>query len=336
MELAHLKYLICPNCQNDLTINEMREFAGNNIQSGSLSCRQCHAIYPIVNHIPRFVSPKNYAANFGLEWSLHARTQYDSESGINESQQRFFKETTWPRNLENETILEVGCGSGRFTEHAASTGAMVISIDYSNAVDANYSSNGHLENVLIIQADLFHLPVRQHSFDKLFCIGVIQHTPDPHNAFKLLVTYLKPHGHLVIDVYKKSWHRFTTPKPYLRPLLCKLAPEKLYRLIKTYIDVMWPVARQLRKIPFIGRNLNWLLGIADYSNRNLNEVKLKQWAYLDSFDMFSPRYDKPQTLSTVKKWFQNENLTNIDIRYGYNGIEARAKVPDETYHEIRH
>ena len=56
----------------------------------------------------------------------------------------------------------------------------------------------------------------------------------------------------------------------------------------------------------------------------LNDSLLKQWAILDTFDMLSPAYDSPQKIETVKEWFKNSELENIDIHYGYNGIEARA------------
>jgi hypothetical protein len=51
---------------------------------------------------------------------------------------------------------------------------------------------------------------------------------------------------------------------------------------------------------------------------------LKEWAYLDTFDMLSPRYDYPQSLKTVKSWFHDAKLSDIDIHYGYNGIEGRG------------
>lgn len=33
---------------------------------------------------------ENYASGFGLDWTKHARTQYDSYSGIRASEQRFY------------------------------------------------------------------------------------------------------------------------------------------------------------------------------------------------------------------------------------------------------
>ena len=54
---------------------------------------------------------------------------------------------------------------------------------------------------------------------------------------------------------------------------------------------------------------------------------LKEYAILDTFDMLSPAYDTPQYLRTVKEWFKNTNMSNIDVHYGYNGIEGRATKP---------
>ena len=136
--------------------------------------------------VPRFVPRENYASGFGLEWTKHARTQYDSYSGIPASEQRFFGETGWPRDMTGELILEVGSGSGRFTEQAARTGATVVSLDYSYAVDANNASNGARNNVLIVQADVFAMPFRPRSFDRVFCFGMLQHTPSPSSAFAAL------------------------------------------------------------------------------------------------------------------------------------------------------
>ena len=90
---------------------------------------------------------------------------------------------------------------------------------------------------------------------------------------------------------------------------------------------MWPLARVIRRIPKIGPQLNWRLLIADYSREGVPDDKLKDWAYLDTFDMLSPRYDYPQTLDIVRGWFREVGLVDVDVRYGYNGIQGRGTRP---------
>lgn len=143
MHLEHLRLLSCPACHGDLTcaVGDADSQDGV-ITEGHLTCAACRHGYPVIAGVPRFVPRENYASGFGLEWTKHARTQYDSYSGIPASERRFFSQTGWPRDMRGELILEVGSGSGRFTEQAAKTGATVVSLDYSYAVDANYASNG--------------------------------------------------------------------------------------------------------------------------------------------------------------------------------------------------
>ena len=89
---------------------------------------------------------------------------------------------------------------------------------------------------------------------------------------------------------------------------------------------MWPLATLIRKIPKIGPALNWKILVADYSRElpGASDAILKEWAYLDTMDMLSPMYDSPQTKRTYKKWHVEAGLKDIEIEYGYNGIEGRA------------
>ena len=89
---------------------------------------------------------------------------------------------------------------------------------------------------------------------------------------------------------------------------------------------MWPVARVLVKIPKLGKMINWRLMIADYHHLlpNADSKTLKEWAILDTYDMVSPAHDHPATLKQYKGWHTEMGLINVDVHYGYNGIEGRA------------
>jgi SAM-dependent methyltransferase len=297
------------------------------IESGILKCVQCEKEYEIIKGIPRFVSADNYAKGFGFQWTKHSKTQYDSFNGTKISQTRFFKETKWPRELKGEVIFEVGSGSGRFTEQAASTGAMVVSMDYSNAVDANYASNGDKNNVLIVQGDIYKMPFRGNYFDRLFCFGVLQHTPNVQESFMSLPAYLKPGGSLAVDVYAYNLKKIISFKYLTRWLVKSIQTEKLYEMISSYINFVWPLAKIINKIPYFGVRINWkFLLVADYRGLlPLTEEMLKEWAILDTFDMLSPVHDHPQSIRTLRNWFQSADLIDIDIEYGYGGIEVRGR-----------
>ena len=330
MRESHLKWLACPACRAALAARADRREADGRIAAGELTCVGCGAGYPIRGGVPRFVPPMNYAAGFGLQWNAHARTQYDSHNGTKISETRFFAETRWPRRLEGEVVLEVGSGSGRFTEQAASTDATVVSVEYSSAVDANYASNGARENVLIVQGDLYAMPVPRGVFNRVVCIGVLQHTPDVARAFRVLPEYVRPGGQLVIDVYKRprGLRRVLNTKYWVRPLTRRVPPARLYRFVRRYVGAMWPLARALSRIPRAGRHITWALLIGDYRGvLDLSDAQLREWAILDTFDMLAPAYDTPQDLATVRRWFEDAGLAQVEVHYGFNGIEGRGIRP---------
>jgi SAM-dependent methyltransferase len=323
----HLAYLACPACQGELIVADVRAEHEGRIEEGSLLCPACGKDYPIVRHVPRFVPAENYASGFGLQWTIHAKTQYDSYTGANISERRFFAETGWPRDLKGHVMLEAGSGAGRFTEQATKTGAMVVSLDYSYAVDANYQSNGDKDNVLIVQGDIYHMPFRHDFFDNVVCIGVLQHTPDVKAAFMSLVRFLKPGGSLVVDLYPKGsglkgrLKDMLRTKYWVRPLTKRVPPERLYHWCERYVKTMWPLAKRINRVPRIGRYLNWALLIADYRGRlPLSEAQLLEWATLDTFDMLAPAYDNPQTVETVQQWFDEAGMVNVQVQYGCEDV----------------
>jgi len=332
MNMKYLDLLLCPKTHRPLIIKEKPLTIKNGrIMEGVLLEPISKNEYPIINFIPRFVHSEGYTTNFGYEWNIHSKTQYDDYSGLNLSKDRFEKETQWDKKLDGEIILECGSGSGRFTKYALETEAIVVSFDYSNAVEANYRTNGHYENLLLVQADIFQLPFQKNFFDKAFCFGVLQHTPDPEKAFKTIVEYLKPGGKISSDIYKKNWFSPILPGSLLRHLTNRIDPKNLYRYIKNYINFMWPIIKLLRKIPKVGYTIIYVLFcISDYSStimKNSSDNLVKEWAYLDTFDRLSPKFDYPQKILTFKKWHGEAGLINITVKYGYNGIEGHGTKP---------
>lgn len=324
---THQKHLVCPTCKCELELAIQSE-ENDRVREGTLSCRSCARDYPIRNFIPRFLlSATNYAETFGFEWNRHPRTQYDSYTGVNVSQDRFFNETRWPRDLRGEIVLEAGCGSGRFTEQAVSTSAMVVSFDYSSAVEAAYKGNGAAPNLLIVQASIFEMPFRDGYFDKVFCIGVIQHTPDPAHAFECLNDVLKRGGRLVIDAYKRLpwWKMVLLTKYWVRPFTRKIAPPVLHAVCERWVRFWWPITGLMVRLT--GRRyLSWFLLVADYRGiYPLPDHLQLEWSILDTFDMVSPAYDYPQTLASVRRWFERAGMNDVEVQYGYNGIEGRGR-----------
>jgi len=283
----------------------------------------CTLIFPKKNGAYRIVGDDNYTHNFGYQWNKFAGTQVDKASKLHISKTRFFAETSWDKeDLTGKNILEVGSGAGRFTQILLDhTNANVFSVDYSNAVEANYLNNGPNERLHLFQASIYEMPFAKAQFDKVLCLGVLQHTPNFEKSVQALIDMVKPGGELVVDFYGINgfWTKMHAKYLY-RPFTKKIGNEKLYRLIETNIDWMISASHFFSKIG-LGKIFNRFIPVCDIEGTmpaNIPYDQLRELCILDTFDMFSPEYDNPQKIQTVFNWFKKYGMTDVwggKIRY---------------------
>jgi len=287
--------------------------------------------FPIVNNVPRFVSNDNYTASFGFQWNKFQQTQIDRQNDqLNFSKERLLGVTGWDKeDLKGKDILEAGSGAGRFTKVVLEeTEANLYSIDYSDAVSANFRNNSNFgERLHLFQASIYEMPFADNSFDKVFCFGVLQHTPDFKKSVKCLIEKAKPGGEVIVDFYPiNGWWTKIHSKYILRPWTKKMSHEKLLKKIDRNADRLIGLYNFFDKLK-LGKIVNRFLPICDIKNTlppNLSKKQLREWVVLDTFDMFSPEHDHPQKISTVKKWFEEFGM---EVRFaGYINYTTNAKA----------
>jgi ubiquinone/menaquinone biosynthesis C-methylase UbiE/uncharacterized protein YbaR (Trm112 family) len=312
MRLKLLEVLACPKCGGRLTCED-RPLDSGEIVEGSLRCEGCSASYPIENSIPRFVSRENYADSFGYQWNLFRLEQIDQANGTALSARRFYSETDWkPEELKGKWVLDVGCGAGRFLEVAARAGAEIVGLDISEAVDAARVTAGDMPNVHLVQASALELPLRSDCVDFVYCIGVIQHTPDPVAVMRELPKPLKPGGKLAATIYERRPWTLLNAKYLVRPITRRLRKEKLLGLIRGVMPVLFPLTDILFRIPVLGRVFEFTIPVANYvREKDLDRGQRRQWAILDTFDMLSPYYDQPQTEEVAAAALSSSGLRDV-------------------------
>ena len=272
-------------------------------------------VFPMVNGAYRVVADNNYTDSFGFQWNRFSAIQIDKTANLEISKQRFFAETGWDKeDLTGKNILEVGSGAGRFTQIVLDfTQAELYSVDYSNAVEANYKNNGPHTRLKLFQASIYELPFATEQFDKVFCVGVLQHTPDVERSVKALIDMVKPGGEVIVDFYPiKGWWTKLQAKYLLRPFTKKMDHEKLYTLLDKNMDWLIKMSHFFSKIKL--NALNRFLPICDIDGtlpKQLPREQLRALCLLDTFDMLSPEYDQPQKISTVVNWFKKYNMQNV-------------------------
>lgn len=271
----------------------------------SMVCGNGHA-FPVVGGIPRFVASSSYANNFGFEWTEFPRLQLDDESS-RESEESFGIRTgLGPEDVNGKLILDGGCGMGRFAHVVARWGGRVVGVDISRAVEAAAENLTEFENVGIAQADLHYLPFAPGTFDLVFSLGVLHHTPSTFESLSRLAKLVKPGGTLAVWVYSSRLRWTLAGGELLRPFTSRMEPEKLLRVVRAVVPRAHAIKQRLAKL---ARFIDLVLPTSNHP--------LPEWRILDTFDWYSPRYQWKHTYVEVEGWFR---------RLGFEAIE-RQRFP---------
>ena len=170
--------------------------------------------------------------------------------------------------------------------------------------------------LVLLQCDANHLPIPSHTFDVVYSIGVIHHTPDPYKTWMNLIRLVKPGGRLCIWVYGKGrGNRFRSwiPRPiYLYRFLAKrvFPANVVLKIILSYV----PWAINLNRLPLIGFFTRQLFPVIDYKGRfPLSDKMLTEWACLDTFDNLTPKYAHTFSLEQIMAWYKTNGFDEIRV-----------------------
>ncbi len=221
--------VVCPSC-------------GGTLRSAadSYSCRQCSREYPVIGGIPRFrfdlsVDEQQVKESFNLEHERYLDSRHVHFTA--ELIQRWLDDVKLPAEFfKDKLVLDAGCGSGRWTYAMAMLGAKVISVDFTDSgVAITHQATQAMENVAVVQASLFNLPLRPETFDFVLSWGVLHHTPDTKAAFGRIAPLVKRGGYLYIMVYEKHNPLKHACTDLIRWMLRHLPPDRRYRACRAFI-----------------------------------------------------------------------------------------------------
>ncbi len=290
-------------------------------QAGGYVCPACKRVYPNVQGIARFVDAQHYAASFGFQWHRYQKTQLDSDKDqLRESERHFLAKTALhPADVKGKLVLDVGCGMGRFAEVATRWGARVVGVDLSAAAEVA-ARNLVDRDFVAFQSDVFALPFAPESFDVIYSIGVLHHTPDCEAAVKTLDKYLKPGGLLVVWLYSgyNKWYRFSD---FWRRYTHKMKPETLHGMLKFAVPFFYNLNQGLQHVPLVGSPLAGAI----HHVFPVNRQKDPEARMLDTFDWYSPKYQSKHTYEQVFKWYEAMGME--DMRVGEISIAVRGRKP---------
>ena len=108
-------------------------------------------------------------------------------------------------SLKGQTVLDQGCGSGRYTLALAAAGAVrAVGIDLGSESLERARHIAHkagLANIEFRQGDVLKLPYADGTFDFVFCNGVLHHTQNIEQGIREMYRVLNADGRAYLYLY---------------------------------------------------------------------------------------------------------------------------------------
>lgn len=127
---------------------------------------------------------------------------YMSDYDVNQRKSLIFNQLI-KKNLKGEKILEVGCGTGRFSEEIRKAGGNLIILDIGQdlvkTVSELYCCSGSI-------GDACCLPFKDHSFDMVISSECVEHTLNPESAIKEMCRVCRSGGYVCITTPNRLWY----------------------------------------------------------------------------------------------------------------------------------
>lgn len=284
--------LICPSCRVELT------------RAQSYLCPLCGSEYPFRGGVLRMLGRLNEQeqktrAAFNFEHRQFERAQYLR------IHRRLIENWLFDVQLpadyfSGRTVLDMGCGSGRWTYALAMLGAWVIAVDFTDAaVDITREVTEELPNVEVIQANLFRLPFKPEQFDFVVSWGVLHHTVNTHAAFRAIAPLVRQNGTLHIMVYERRSPLKVAGTEVLRMVLRRLSPERRYRFCRHLVVKNRLLFQLLRGF------------VACVPVQDLTETFDAEAAQFGLYDWYSPQYNHLHSVAEVRRWFLEEGFADV-------------------------
>ena len=351
MKKTFLKHACCPECGADFSIEEF-ETDALEVQEGMLRCTKCQLAFPVISGVPRILRPEmlnelvtGYAefnqkysrqlnvhggapANPDVTRSLKVAKMYEYAwsiySKVAEEYKLEFDDVIdghlAPAEFKGKTVLDAGCGMGRFAYFSEGYGASeIVGFDLGEAVvTAHRDTFRGKENAHFFQGDIYYLPLRKESFDIVYAIGVIHHLPDPAKGVAALTALVRPGGKIFLWVYGHSVIKY--PLNMLRSITL-LLPFRAVRFLSFFpalflyaVNVFYRLAYKFPPTRALAEHIPF----HQYSDRSFAGV---WWIAQDHLTVPIINYFKQEDL---EGWLKALPLNNTLITCRYPGKAGRS------------
>lgn len=236
-------------------------------------------------------------------------------------------------------VLEVGPGSGFNTRFIAThCPGEVFALDISEAAITTFENTRHLPNCTAVQADLMLAPFPDEYFDFIIADGVLHHTPDTHEAVKMLYRKVRPGGQFFFYVYRQMGAARVFSDRHIRDAFMKLSPEDCYFACEGITELGRELSRLNaevtleRPIPILGipagRHNVQRLFYYNFLKCFWNEAFDYETNNMVNFDWYHPHNAWQHTQEEVAGWLDELGVSEYAFHDANpNGISTLLRKP---------
>ncbi|MGB4845498.1 MAG: class I SAM-dependent methyltransferase [Ferruginibacter sp.] len=248
--------------------------------------------------------------SFGEEWNKFHKF---SKKTISKIYNEYFDIIDEQIVNKDTYMIDIGCGSGRWSEYFLDKAAFIEAIDPSDAVYAADELLGNSSNVRITRASINTLPWPDETFDFGMSVGVLHHIPDTQLALNDCVKKIKTGGHFYVYLYYKLDNRgfFFKSLFYLADLIRRVVSKLPSGLKKITCDLLavfayMPFILFCRLLMFLGlKKTAQKIPLYAYTNKDFYIIRN------DSLDRFGTRLEQRFTKDEIEKMMTKSGLINI-------------------------
>ncbi len=219
-------------------------------------------------------------------------------------------------NMLNDqcTVIDIGCGSGRFIKYLEGRYKKIVGMDPSQAIFAADKLVGKNDKVELVMASTDHIPFPDNHFDFGYSLGVLHHIPDTKKALNDCVKKIKPGGFFLVYLYYNLENRpFYFKIFYWLSNIIRLGVSKLPATLKRWVCNFLAV---LFYMPFV--ILCRVLRFAGVPDRIRKHIPLqayeRQSFYIirnDSLDRFGTPLEQRFSRKQIQAMMVEAGLTDI-------------------------
>lgn len=207
---------------------------------------------------------------FGKLWKERKKEKKLNSTNVLEE---LFKRANMNKNLiKGKKVLDMGCGSGRFTNAMAKFGAKsAIGIDLGDdgiSVGRDFAKKNKIRNVKFQKGSVLKLPYKNETFDFIFCKGVLHHTGNLYKGMNELKRVLKLGGSAFIYFYGAGGIFWDTRK-LMRKVMKKIPIDFTIKVLR---DIGMPAKRTI----FVD---SWYVPIEEH----VNKARIEKWLNKNKF-----------------------------------------------------